>query len=706
MDRIATLRATLHVGLRQFVKGELWYRTRMTHHTVVVFTIAVLSVVTAAGASDESASCDAISRQSYLAHISATSSALRLNQTEQAKRWLDAAPETFRDWEWKHLSVESDRSVASISFGDATPLSVAHHPTDSLVATAMDDHSIRLIRTDPLAEIGRLDLHQAVVYRAAFSPDGSRLASTGRDFMLRLVHLGTRKELWSVATPAQGISSIAFHPDGSRLALVSWHRVHERVRGLVLIHDAATGEELERMEFGDKPIVAVEFSPDGEKLAVGTWGWRVAIWSFPELGNLRVLDLDDVPVYAAIDDIAFSPDGSSIAAASKDKIARVWTLTNGRRAELSGHSQPVAAVEFAPDGAIVATASWDSTLALYDSRTASRVATLQGHVGRIHDLTFAPDGKTIITVSTDRSLRVWRPEESLAFTDPRGRNKNVYALPLSRDGSLLATNAPGGALGVWNTASGRLIRTLDVADDLVNSAAFSPDRLSIVSCTWDAAVVVTDVATGERRFTFSGPTAGSADCGYSPDGSLVYSSTSDGLYLWDMSTGELNQRIDHDGAVARTVWMPDRPRFATLTGAGALTMWSRTTMQPVWRIEAHDDRGMALAISCDGLKLASAGANGTIRIWNATDGSLVREMSGHSAGVWSLAFHPSGRRLASGSQDQSVRIWDLISGEFVLIIADWSQSVYNVVFSPDGERLYVNSSGAEIRILDASSRVQ
>jgi hypothetical protein len=51
--------------------------------------------------------------QSYLAHIAAASSALRLHETAEAKRWLASAPEKYRNWEWRYLNVQAEQSIAT-----------------------------------------------------------------------------------------------------------------------------------------------------------------------------------------------------------------------------------------------------------------------------------------------------------------------------------------------------------------------------------------------------------------------------------------------------------------------------------------------------------------------------------------------------------------------------------------------------------------
>ena len=63
-----------------------------------------------------------------------------------------------------------------------------------------------------------------------------------------------------------------------------------------------------------------------------------------------------------------------------------------------------------------------------------------------------------------------------------------------------------------------------------------------------------------------------------------------------------------------------------------------------------------LAISADGLFLASASQDSTVKLWTIR-GVPVETLGGHSDDVWSVAFHPNQLQLITGSSDQQVGIW-------------------------------------------------
>lgn len=266
--------------------------------------------------------------QSYLAHIAAASSALRLHETAEAKRWLAAAPAKHRNWEWHYLNAQAEQSSAVLT---------GH--TDAVTAVA-------------------------------FSPDGKRLVSASSD-----------------RTPQRGVF------------------------GIVEIWNAETGELVKSFEYGTHPLVSLAFSPDGNKLAVGGWEpeHNITIWETDKWATPVIFTVPPGKGYKVVQSIVFSADGRKLIAGYKDSMARVWDVESKKLVQTLGgrgwgHGKWVNGVAFHPHGKLVATASPDQTVKLWDVATGANVLTFAYDV-QADGAFFSPDGQRLITLPMDKTAR-------------------------------------------------------------------------------------------------------------------------------------------------------------------------------------------------------------------------------------------------------------------------------------------------------------
>jgi WD40 repeat protein len=107
---------------------------------------------------------------------------------------------------------------------------------------------------------------------------------------------------------------------------------------------------------------------------------------------------------------AISPDGRLVATASKDRTLRVWDLARGEQIQvLSAHSDWVRACVFSPDSSWLVSASRDRTLRVWDSDSWQERAVLVGHDDSVWGCAVAPGGESIISAGKDGTLRAWEP---------------------------------------------------------------------------------------------------------------------------------------------------------------------------------------------------------------------------------------------------------------------------------------------------------
>ncbi|MBI5595063.1 MAG: hypothetical protein HY928_03130 [Elusimicrobia bacterium] len=302
--------------------------------------------------------------------------------------------------------------------------------------------------------------------------------TTGDDFWLttRSLTTGETTSRIKIAIPAPG--RYAFSPDGGRLAVMGGGE-----RPFIRVIDASTARALRELS-GDKgraSMTALEFSPDGRTLA-GQWDQMVRAWDV-ETGRgvgSAVLPRNSTPGYSMR---GLLPGGKSILASDGPGLFLCGIGVKGRgvRPIIDRHASPVLALRFSGDGALLASASWD-TVKLWDGRTGEPLAPLplpsDAQWPTPAALAFSPDGSRLAALDQGppSSPSVYNPREwRVILWDPRSRKLIASVktftdssgtpplLGFSGDGALVYTLGGDRAIGLWDAKTGDAVRELKLA---------------------------------------------------------------------------------------------------------------------------------------------------------------------------------------------------------------------------------------------------
>src|SRR5215469_4736708 len=162
---------------------------------------------------------------------------------------------------------------------------------------------------------------------------------------------------------------------------------------------------------------------------------------------------------------------------------------------LTGHTAQVWGVAFSPDGNLLASASDDKTLRLWEVATGTQVRTLTGRTGGANGVAFSPDGTLLASGGDDKTVRLWGVATGTKVRTLTGHTEPVRGVAFSPDGRLIASGADDTTVRLWEVASGTHVRTLTGHTDSVRGVAFSPVGILLASAADDKTVRLWEVAS-------------------------------------------------------------------------------------------------------------------------------------------------------------------------------------------------------------------
>jgi WD40 repeat protein/uncharacterized caspase-like protein len=446
----------------------------------------------------------------------------------------------------------------------------------------------------------------------------------------------------------------------------------------------------------------------------------IAVWAALLLSLTlcaRAIAFDAVPTAQLghshpVQAVAFSPNGRFVLSGSSDNTLKLWDSASGKLVRtFEGHQNDVTSVAFSPDGRFVLSGSADKTLKLWEGASGKLVRTFEGHQKRVESVAFSPDGRLVLSGGDDGTLKLWLSASGQLVRTFEGHQGWINSVAFSPDGRLVLSGGEDNTLRLWESASGRLVRTFEGHEYGVYSIAFSPDGRFVLSGGADKTLKLWESASGRLVRTFEGHEYGVLSVAFSPDGRLVLSGGDDGtLKLWLSASGQLVRTFEvHQGPVYSVAFSPDG-RFVLSEGTWdhTLKLWESTSGRLVRVFEGHPRPVNSVAFSPDGLLVLSGSGDGTLKVWESASGKLVRTFEGHKSGILSVAFSPDGRLVLSGGRDKTLKLWESASGKLVRTFEGHQGWINSAAFSPDGRlvlsgnalTLWESASGRLVRTFE------
>lgn len=241
----------------------------------------------------------------------------------------------------------------------------------------------------------RLQTFGSGFVRSALAPDGELVATGERADTNRVVHIWRTKDgslVRDLSVPP-GLFNLTFAPDGQMLATTTDENVQVwRVADGTLVHTLPVN------------ATSVAFTPDGQTLAIGSPDYGVQLW--------RIADWTKrATVSGWSTDFALAPDGQTgaVPPSSDCGATLLWRVVDGMVLRtLSGGTNQIHALAFAPSGTVLATSDNGGGVWLWDVTSGTLLHTLDLHISNsVEALAFSPNGQTLVMGSYQRVL-LWQ----------------------------------------------------------------------------------------------------------------------------------------------------------------------------------------------------------------------------------------------------------------------------------------------------------
>jgi WD40 repeat protein len=553
------------------------------------------------------------------------------------------ADKTVKVWD---ATLKEKKALKTLTGHEGPVLAVAISKDGARIASASADKTARIWDVKDAKELFKLAEHTDAVQALVFGADDKSVITGGADRRILVWDASSGKRTAELSGQAGPVAALALSRDGKKLASGGSDFVAGTEAGLIRQWDIASAKTEGPTMVHGVAVTALVYG-----VAQSRGAEEAILLSGGKDGLIRAWDANSGKQKAvqhghrlALAGLAISSDGkSSLASVGKDQTARLWDLPSLLQGDALPHDDWVCSVAFSKNNKVLVSAGRDGAIKFWDVATGRPLsATIEKANGAVASLSLHSEGDA------------WKLAAGIATSDG------------------------GGEIRIWEVKAGdsittKLLHTLKDKDHAsgITAVAFAPNGKRLASASFDKNALVWNVETGKVEHRLEGHKAAVRCLAWDlPGKSLASGSDDKTIRIWDPEKGKetaLLERGGHQGAVTTLAFLPEpqgasigqqRIPIELISGGDDKTLryWSVVAKLAVDQpFQGHGGGVTCVACRSGGL-IVSASWDHLVKSW-LTSGEDNFTFAGHTGPVRAVAISPDGLTLASASHDGTVRLW-------------------------------------------------
>lgn len=527
----------------------------------------------------------------------------------------------------------------------------------------------------------------------------------------------------------QAISSLRTDPQLGLLLAIEANRIRHTLETDDTLRQAMQASQAKAILALQNNVNALVFSQDGKYLVTGDAAGVVALRVSSSNTIIRTA-LGDENNTASVNLVVFDREGVNFATGKSDGSVDIFNLQSFLDPEsrqshipLKGLTTYITSLTFSRDGYLVAAASADGSVAIWDISKQDAIVSLKGHTAQINTLTFNRAGDRIVTASSDATAGVWDAGTGRKLFTLKGHVGAVNVAVFNPDDNVIVTAGADSTVRLWSAENGQEITALEHTGSVTNMI-FNPNIGWLITLSsdniirfWNFNDVINNSASTPAVIIPTGHSDRITSLTISPDGQYTATTSADSTARFWNTTGELQTILrGHTSSVNAVAFMPDSKTLATTSSDNTIRLWDTSSGGAQRILQGHTETIWDIAISPAGTFMTTKGEDATLlwdfeRAINSNDDQEPDRKISEGAEIgFGVDFSHDGNYLATSSIKEEedgiigkVTVTDTTkpSGRYIVWTKDFpGQAVYNLAFAPSGDLLAISLGSPEFGSVD------